>query len=289
MKKTSYNASRKEIRTLINKLFKIARAESNSGEVDYDDETIQSLDCLLDVRDTWRIITTTIHAKSIDRTGSMFGGFPYTSKRFPWPRNNKGQALCPLVQINLDTVKDVTSQYFGTGLLQVWLDITSIDLPDVLRIIPRAEYNRIQPDTAYLDYLSHGDGDIDPWGWEPCSKKIGWKYQGKVCCDWDPYDRFLVSRTKKSDDLSDTEEEIVQKLHEYAEENGPSSARGNWLLGHPKAYEIGAIIDFYQGGNNNFITIGGPSFPPSEAECTANIFYEKRGRNVIYWFYWGRG
>ena len=77
------------LKSLIDKLFEAARQHSLSGDVDYDEETIISLERLLDVRKYWNVIVKDIPYSNLDRAGSMFGGFPFTSKSFPWPMNEK--------------------------------------------------------------------------------------------------------------------------------------------------------------------------------------------------------
>lgn len=48
-------------------------------------------------------------------------GVPYTSKKYPWPKDNiSGLWMQPILQLNLATLKEVFQVDWGRGLLQVW-------------------------------------------------------------------------------------------------------------------------------------------------------------------------
>ncbi|MEI8158030.1 MAG: hypothetical protein WCH60_14290 [Burkholderiales bacterium] len=78
------------------------------------------------------------------RTDDMVGGFPYTSKSYPWPKMPVSDLpMQPIVQLNLGTVGKILGTDFGTELLQVWGPVAptmrelSVDIKHfMLRLIP---------------------------------------------------------------------------------------------------------------------------------------------------------
>jgi len=276
------------IRNIVSELYDEARKNYVSGEFEYDAETTESLEILLDVRKAWKIQTCFESPEVINRTASMFGGFPYTSSKFPWPHNDANKPLAPLVQINLSEVSALTGIDCGSGLLQCWLDITNANLFDSMRIVSEEEYTKQPADEQYIDYMQFSNVD-GGWTWDLVSCEITFEYAGEMCSDWEPYDFFIGDVNGNDHEPSHAEEELIAKLTDLASTYGPSSINGSYIMGHPDYYAIGRIIDFYENKFSNFIEIGGSYFPPSDVGGTAIIFYSMKDGEPSFWFHWGRG
>lgn len=55
------------------------------------------------------------------RRGSLLGGFPFTSKKHPWPlTDGGGLPMQPVIQIDLVDAAPILGLSLGTGLLQIW-------------------------------------------------------------------------------------------------------------------------------------------------------------------------
>jgi len=67
-------------------------------------------------------ICKTVSPDELDRKGSLLGGQPFLSQRFPVPISSRQkQAMAPLAQLDLDSITDAISEDVGSGLLQIWL------------------------------------------------------------------------------------------------------------------------------------------------------------------------
>ena len=86
------------------------------------------LECIQDFRDTmfrwmgpvWDGVQRPAEPGQVDRHGSSIGGYPFTSTQYPWPLED-GLPLAPMLQLNLDQIRETTGLNFGSGLLQAWL------------------------------------------------------------------------------------------------------------------------------------------------------------------------
>lgn len=77
------------------------------------------------------------------RRASMFGGFPYTSERYPWPKFDRGDHLAPFLQLNLREISRKCGANVGDGLLQAW----SGEIGDVrIRVLDIAHVQAEEPD-----------------------------------------------------------------------------------------------------------------------------------------------
>lgn len=59
-------------------------------------------------------------ANPAHRLATLVGGFPFTSEKFPWPRDAAGRHKQPIVQLDLTQAGKVLQVDLGRGLLQVW-------------------------------------------------------------------------------------------------------------------------------------------------------------------------
>ncbi|HPW29062.1 MAG TPA: WGR domain-containing protein, partial [Rhodoferax sp.] len=72
------------------------------------------------------------------RWDDLIGGFPYTSKQFPWPIHElTDRPMQPILQINLEQAGELLDEHFGDGLLQVW-GMAPAKNPLLLRVIPKS-------------------------------------------------------------------------------------------------------------------------------------------------------
>jgi hypothetical protein len=80
----------------------------------------------------------------------VVGGFPFTSKSWPWPTNESGGSMQCLAQIDLDRAGRLLNWNCGSGLLQVWSPYLD-DCEEVLtRVIPVDALSE-QMDMTYPD------------------------------------------------------------------------------------------------------------------------------------------
>lgn len=80
---------------------------------------------------------------NLDRKGSFVGAFPWTSRDFPWPENEEGEALSPVLQLNLKQMPLDKIGINAEALLQVWGD----DYTPIVRFIPLDAIEGAEPDT----------------------------------------------------------------------------------------------------------------------------------------------
>jgi hypothetical protein len=77
-----------------------------------------------------------VSTSELDRRGSLIGGVPFLSSKYP------DLNLAPLAQLDLDNISNTTGENVGSGLLQVWMPTDlwgqTPNLGDLhLRLIPR--------------------------------------------------------------------------------------------------------------------------------------------------------
>jgi hypothetical protein len=80
------------------------------------------------------------------RTKSIIGCFPYTSPRHPWPVNEWGDIIPPMLQLDLSMLSQLGIDGFGDGLLQVFAS----SVGEQIRIIPKADLGSEEMDKNYL-------------------------------------------------------------------------------------------------------------------------------------------
>jgi hypothetical protein len=88
---------------------------------------------------------------SIQRDADMFGGFPWTSKSYPWPTYKNGKKelyAAPGIQINLTNLKETCSVDLGDGILQVWFT-NDFSNEVIIRKIPLQVLNKEDVDKSY--------------------------------------------------------------------------------------------------------------------------------------------
>ncbi len=54
------------------------------------------------------------------RQDQVLTGFPYTSKKWPWPVGSTGRPMQPIAQIDIENAGRLLGASLGAGLLQVW-------------------------------------------------------------------------------------------------------------------------------------------------------------------------
>lgn len=98
--------------------------------------------------------------RKLDRKSSFVGGFPWTSNRFPWPEDERGRPLSPLLQLNLAQLSLEQLGSLPDSLVQVWGN----GFQPVVREIPLDRIAKENPDWTLrgwqneLLYFEYGTG-----------------------------------------------------------------------------------------------------------------------------------
>ena len=117
--------------------------------------------------------------ENIDRGVSMFSGPLYCDHRYPQVRDDTGNPMFPILQIDLRWINKECQKSFPDGLLQLWIDTEWNK--HVLRVIPWSEINVDQ--AVAFDW-----GDLH---------KTSSKRSKELSAPWpfDPNPRFLTGLT----------------------------------------------------------------------------------------------
>lgn len=265
---------------LVSDLLKASRENSKDGNCDYSEETLSRLERLKVIVPVWGIEAASLDPNEMDRKSNMFGGNPFTSLKYPWPLNDSGGPCYPLVQVDLQQISELSSKEFGSGLLQVWLDITDLDLPGTIRLIDPADMN----DALRKDYPGPELIEkVDEYGsWFGISQHFSFSFLGYMLPYWGDgeieweYDR----------DLSEKEVEIINRFEDLSEEHGYRSLKTNWFLGYPDRGS-GSPAGRYQPEPMNLIQFATSDvFPMVDVSRYANLFYSDDDGDVVYFFDW---
>lgn len=266
--------------SLVNELIEASRKSTADGKSDYQSVTLEKLERLKQVIPVWEIETEQVNEEALDRKSNMFGGQPFTSEKHPWPLNESGSLYYPLAQIDLQQISDLQKMDFGSGLLQVWLDITDADLPHIIRLIDPAEMD----ESLLLDIPTlESTTEIDEYGmWFGRSLYFSYKFLGYMLppcyrddIEWD-LDRVL----------SESEEDVLVKIEQLSEENGYQTLSTNWLLGHPDRGS-GSPAGRHEPVPMNLIQLAKSDvFPMADVSSFANIFYSNADGEMDYFFDW---
>jgi hypothetical protein len=266
--------------SLVNELIEVSHKGTADGQSDYQYVTLEKLERLKQLVPVWAIETERVNEEGIDRKANMFGGQPFTSDKHPWPLNESGSPYYPLAQIDLQQISDLQKMDFGSGLLQVWLDITDADLPHIIRLIDPADMD----ESLLLDIPTlESTTEIDEYGmWFGRSLYFSYKFLGYMLppcyrddIEWD-LDRVL----------SESEEDVLGKIEQLSEENGYQSLTTNWLLGHPDRGS-GSPAGRYEPVPMNLIQLAKSDvFPMADVSSYANIFYSDVDGDIDYFFDW---
>ncbi len=270
----------KSVGNLVADLYEVSRKYSNDGGCDYSDESISKLEKLKDAVRVWGIESTSVDVDRIDRMSNMFGGNPFTSSKHPWLKNDGGDPLYPLVQVNLRQLSELSANDFGSGLLQIWLDIDDPDLPSIVRVVEPSDFNDLMrndyPDDESIE-------KIDKYGaWFSISRNFKFEFFG-----------FMLTHFGDGDidwsndrDLSEEELDILARLEDLSEEHGYRSLNGNWLMGYPSR-SSGTPAGRYDSEPANLIQFSAPdAFPMVNVSRYANVFYWMENGDTGYFFDW---
>jgi hypothetical protein len=266
--------------SLVNELIEASQKSTADGKSDYQSVTLEKLERLKQVIPVWEIETEQVNEEAIDRKANMFGGQPFTSEKHPWPLTENGSPYYPLAQLDLQQISDLQNIDLGSGLLQVWLDITDADLPHTMRLIDPADMD----ECLLLDIPTlESTNEIDEHGmWFGRSLRFSYKFLGYMLppcyrddIEWD-LDRIL----------SESEENVLAKIEQASEENGYQSLSTNWLLGHPDRGS-GSPAGRYEPVPMNLIQLAKSDvFPMADVSSYANIFYSNADGDTDYFFDW---
>lgn len=173
----------------------------------------------LDVADccapAWPFMMERRKGAMIDRRSSLIGGPLFTSVKHPWP-TREGLYATPVIQIDLQSLSDLSGLPIGRGLLQVWAFSGNL--------LPRLETLVLEPvgledDLSEPPYLLDGfnyDAELESgdrarprWIAEGCSEIIGFD-QPFFAVPQDPFEYLLEEMTAIVAELGDTR--IITKL-----------------------------------------------------------------------------
>ena len=87
------------------------------------------------------------------RLGSFQGGFPWTCDSYPWPRNENGSPMSPVIQLNLDELPLGPLGALPPVLFQVWGAVLpeGSQAKEVSRAIPLNVIKGCNPSSALLE------------------------------------------------------------------------------------------------------------------------------------------
>lgn len=136
---------------------------------DYPRSLIVATDFLFAIASyTWAEVLEPINQQSVsdrslDRTCSMQGGFPWTDENFPWPLHFNGAPARPALQLNLQTLGTLLNLPLPNALYQYWGEQIGV------RVIPLDDIADMQPDWAFPTFPPTEDPiwpDDDGWLFE---------------------------------------------------------------------------------------------------------------------------
>ena len=268
-----------ELDSLIDSLFSFAKIASPSGDIDYTDESLNELTKLREVKPVWSLDLADLENFESTRADNIIGGRPFTTETSPWLVDDEGNPLYPLIQLNLEQISNLTGNDFGTGLLQVWINI-KIDgenwMNNVVRLIDPDEMDVLP--TA----VEFNSSEINPDGEYSEGYAISIKSLGHMCTSWEGWQ--LEFKSDRS--ASKEEEEIIRKIEDITSKNSYRSLSTDWLLGFPDRGS-GTPAGAYFIEPKNFIQFAThESFPNVNIGRLGNIFYDGKGENAHFWFDW---
>lgn len=267
-----------EIDFLIDSLFELAKKASCSDEVDYTVESLAALSVLRGVKPVWSLDLVTLEDFENTRTQNIIGGRPFTSEQCPWPVDAEGIPLYPLIQLNLEQISNLTGNDFGSGLLQVWINIQDDDnwMTNVVRVI---ELDEMHAPPTPVEFNSH---EINPKGEFSEGFSISFSSLGYMCSNWEGWQ--LECNSDRS--FSHEEEELIHKIELIAAKNNYTAMSGDWLLGFPDNGS-GSPAGSYSPEPENLIQFASyKSFPLVAISKYANVFYSKDESTGTFWFDW---
>jgi hypothetical protein len=268
------------IGALVDDLLKASREDLKDGSCDYSEQSISKLERLKVLIPIWGIEDASLDSGEINRKSNMFGGNPFTSLKHPWPLNDRESPSYPLVQVDLRQISELSGREFGSGLLQVWLDITDSALPSTIRVIDLADMGELLQD----DYPDQEQIEkIDVYrSWFGIAQHFTFNFLGFMMPRWESYEIELDCYR----DLRAKEVEIIEQLEKISEENGFQSLNGDWFLGYPDRGS-GAPAGRYDSEPTNLIQFStADTFPMVSVSRYANLFYSNDDGEFTYFFDW---
>jgi len=174
--------------------------------------------------------------ENIDRTASMFGGPFYCSQKYHQVRDENGDPMFPVLQLDLRWINKQCHKSFPNGLLQLWIDKKWNK--HVLRVIPWGDVNAEQAVTFDWGELHNVSNKRTkhrsaPWPIDPNPKLlIGVIPMGMSCLDISGY--LDHSEHVIPDDLLSTIDELEAIMpalgtHLFGKFYDPQSGPGDFL------------------------------------------------------------
>jgi hypothetical protein len=266
-----------QLAALVDELLKKSAEAGGKKASDYTKEAASDLNDLRQGRSYWSIAHASAHPESLDRRGHILGGAPFTSELYPWPRTSGEVPYIPLVQINLTELNRTTGRNVGEGLLQVWLDVTDDDLPNLLRVVPEADAAGVMTSPEF-DHTA-----IDPSGsWGGACLQFSVAEVGFMCRAWDG----STVETRSGRDLSPEEDELIGRIIEVTEAHNYRRLRGDWIFGYPDMGSGAPAGKYDPIPENLFQFKTSAAFPMAAVSRYANVFFEESGDELVFFFDW---
>lgn len=190
-------------------------------------------------------------------------GFPFTSKKWPWPQDADHKYMQPVAQINLTGAGEVLGQNLGEGLLQLWFSIDprreiNGSWDPILRCIPKDdlgdEMDSFYPSDA--PWLTAEDEDSDDpslfalsrevipsarVSWVPAGSMFPrpywvWDEWGKTQDDYD--DSIIIKLEKQIEKLS-----LPSMGSRYLDKKSSTTHLGGYVFGYGNEANLNSWTD----------------------------------------------
>jgi hypothetical protein len=275
---------------IIDRLCKLADELSDQNDF-YQTELPKTIDYILNSADiAWEPICSA-HARisEIDRSMSMFGGFPWTSKSYPWPtyEDEHGDVVycAPGIQINLVAIKKVQKIDLGDGLLQVWFTDVFKDNNVLVRIIPKDVIEDEVVATKIEDFKiswqifvgenTYDKIDFPGWGIE------GWEMVGVQIDSSISYK--LGFQEIDGTGLGAKSRKIIGNIYKLLEAD-----EGDYrttLFGVPDPIQK-PWQGFYEDNNHNLLSLNSEDYIQLGDDSSGQLMYKKQNGKIGFSFEW---
>lgn len=150
----------------------------------------------------------------------LISGFPFTSEKWPWPKDSNGKYMQPVAQIKLINAGEVLRTKLGNELLQLWFSVDPDNNGDrswepVVRLIPLNELND-EVHTFYPEeapWLVTEDNECEELLFRQSRKivpspMVNWVAAGSMF----PYIGRFVSEWEEGDSCGNNEDGFSERL-----------------------------------------------------------------------------
>jgi len=153
--------AQRKLSTIRNRILKkIEEHKEHLGDPDDPDSVYSKISRGVHFADvTYRLMGKEVAMCELNLLASLVHGPLYCSEEFPRPKDRKGVALFPVLQIETTLINNWCNRKFAPGLVQVWA-------PGLVRFIPESKVSferLINDDAVALDYNSWPGMMISSW------------------------------------------------------------------------------------------------------------------------------